>query len=247
MRKTLTILYALLAVACAGYYILIGVSARFGLSMSAIWLALSAVFALAAALNAWRKTPRWLRIAMREVFAIGLAALIALEGMVFSGMRAQPEGNVDYLIVLGAREERDGPSPALRRRLNAALEYLNGRPETKVVASGGQGADEPVSEAECIRSELVAAGIEESRIIIEDQSTTTAENLRYSLEKIGDPNASVAICTNNFHVWRAVHLAKKAGFANVSGLAAKYTGHTLFHYMTSEAVCIVVEFALGNL
>ena len=159
MRKTLTILYALLAVACAGYYILIGVSARFGLSMSAIWLALSAVFALAAALNAWRKTPRWLRIAMREVFAIGLAALIALEGMVFSGMRAQPEGHVDYLIVLGARVERDGPSPALRRRLNAALEYLNGRPETKVVASGGQGADEPVSEAECIRSELVAAGI----------------------------------------------------------------------------------------
>lgn len=247
MRKTLTFLYALLAIACAGYYALIGVSARFGLSMSGMWLALSAMFALAAVLNGWKRTPKWLRIAMREAFAIGLIALLVLEGLVLSGMRARPAGDVDYLIVLGARVEGDGPSPALRRRLNAALEYLAEHPEARIVASGGQGADEPVSEAECIRNELVKAGIEAERILIEDRSTTTAENLRYSLEIIGDSEASVAIVTNNYHVWRAVHLAKRAGFKNVSGLAAQYTGHTLFHYMTREAVCIVAEFAMGNL
>ena len=222
MRKFLTILYALLAAACAGYYFLIGYTARFGLSMSTVWLALAAVFAIA-------------------------AALIVLEGLVFTGMHARPAENIEHLIILGARVEQDGPSPALQRRLNAALEYLADHPEVKIVASGGQGADEPTSEAECIRDALVQAGIAPERILIEDQSTTTAENLRNSLNLIGDSEAPVAIVTNNFHVWRAVHLAEKAGFRNVSGLAAKYTGHTLFHYMTREAICIVAEFALGNL
>lgn len=72
MRKFLTILYALLAAACAGYYFLIGYTARFGLSMSTVWLGLAAVFAIAAALNAWRKTPKWVNIAIRELFAVGL-------------------------------------------------------------------------------------------------------------------------------------------------------------------------------
>lgn len=247
MRKFLTILYALLAAACAGYYLLIGYSARFGLSMSTVWLGLTAAFAIAAALNAWRKTPKWVNIAIRELFAVGLTALIVLEGLVFTGMHARPAENIEYLIILGARVEQDGPSPALQRRLNAALEYLADHPEVKIVASGGQGADEPTSEAECIRDALVQAGIAPERILIEDQSTTTAENLRNSLNLIGDSEAPVAIVTNNFHVWRAVHLAEKAGFRNVSGLAAKYTGHTLFHYMTREAICIVAEFALGNL
>ena len=185
--------------------------------------------------------------AIRELFAVGLAALIVLEGLVFTGMHARPAENIEHLIILGARVEQDGPSPALQRRLNAALEYLADHPEVKIVASGGQGADEPTSEAECIRDALVQAGIAPERILIEDQSTTTAENLRNSLNLIGDSEAPVAIVTNNFHVWRAVHLAEKAGFRNVSGLAAKYTGHTLFHYMTREAICIVAEFALGNL
>lgn len=124
MRKFLTILYALLAAACTVYYFLIGYTARFGLSMSTVWLALAAVFAIAAALNAWRKTPKWVNIAIRELFAVGLAALIVLEGLVFTGMHARPAENIEYLIILGARVEQDGPSPALQRRLNAALEYL---------------------------------------------------------------------------------------------------------------------------
>ncbi len=247
MRKFLTVLYALLAVACGGYFILIGHAARFGLSMSGIWIALAIAFAAAAILNAREKTRKGVRIAIHSVFAIALAALIFLEGMVACEMHAYPKQDVDYLIILGARVEQDGPSPALQRRLNAALEYLNEHPNTIAIASGGQGADEPMSEAECIRNALVEAGIDESRILSENQSTTTEENLRYSMNLIGNPDASVAIDTNNYHVWRAVHLAEKLGYTNVCGLAAKYTGHTLFHYMTREAICIAAEFVRGRL
>ena len=111
-----------------------------------------------------------------------MALLIALLGLVISGMRQTPPANLDYLIVLGARVNPDGnPSPALQNRLNAAIDYLAANPETIAIASGGQGADEPVSEATCIRDALVAAGVDPDRILVEDQSTSTAENLTFSL------------------------------------------------------------------
>lgn len=247
MRKPLTFLYALLSVACAGYYGLIGISARFGLSMSAFWLLAAAAFAVAALLNGSKKASNKFRKILLSAFSVLLCVFLALSGLVVSEMRACPQGDVDYLILLGARVEKDGPSPALRRRLNAALEYLSEHPNAVVIASGGQGADEPMSEAECIRNELIQAGIPEAQILLEDQSTTTEENLRFSMRLMKSPNASAAIITNNYHVWRAVHLAEAMGYTNVCGLAAKYTGHTLFHYITREAVCIVVEFLRGNL
>ena len=247
MRKLLTAFYAALSAACAGYYVLIGVSARFGLSMSTFWLLLAAVFALAAFLNGRKKTSNRFRKILFSAFLVFLCGFIALSGLVVSEMHAYPEEDVEYLIILGARVEKDGPSPALRRRLNAALEYLADHPDTIVIASGGQGADEEMSEAECIQNELIKAGIPENRILLEDQSTTTEENLRFSMQLMESKDASVAVLTNNYHVWRAVHLAKAIGYTNVAGLAAAYTGHTLFHYIVRETVCIAAEFLRGHL
>ena len=60
-------------------------------------------------------------------------------------------------------------------------------------------------------------------------------------------DASVGIVTNNYHVWRAMHIAQGAGLTHVYGISAEYTGNTLFHYMVREAVCIAVDFLRGNL
>lgn len=246
MHRILKYVYWLAGAACIGYYFLLGHSARFGLDMSWIWPLGGAVLILAG-FGCLIPLPGWLRAAWRTVVCAGLALVVALECLVVGGMRQVPPDGLDYLIVLGARVQPDGPSPALRRRLNATLDYLADNPGTMVIASGGQGPDEPTTEAACIRDALVAAGIAPERILMEERSTTTAENMRFSAKLLPDAEVDVGIVTNNFHVARALMLAEKAGLRNAHGVAAEYTGHTLFHYMVREAACIVADGWLGNL
>lgn len=245
MHRILRYVYIAAGAACCGYYFVIGLASRFGLSLSWMWLALGAAF-ICAGILCIRPLPRALRWGWRLALLACMVWLMAMEGLVVSGMTRSAPANVDYLIVLGARVESDGPSPALTRRLNAAMEYLEDSPDTIIIASGGQGSDEPMSEAACIRDELVRRGVAPERILLEDSSTDTQENITCSMALIGDTGASVGILTNNFHVYRAEKLARSAGLENVCGIAARYTGFTLFHYMVREAICITVEFLMGN-
>ena len=238
--------YGIAGVACIAYYFILGFSSRFGLSMSLLWPVLGVAF-MAAGLLGRLRLPRWLRFGWRALLGTGLALILAIEIPVISGMHAQAPERLDVLIVLGARVEDDGPSPALRRRLNAVMEVLKTHPDVTIIASGGQGADEPMSEAQCIREELVKRGVDEGRILLEDRSTTTAENMAFSARLLDDPAASVGIVTNNYHVWRAVQTARKAGIVNACGISAEYTGWTLAHYMVREALCAVVDKLRGNL
>ncbi len=244
--SALGIAYIAAGIACVLYYILIGVYSRFGLSISWIWPAVGAAL-IAAGLLTRAGLPHWLRWAWRGLLAAALALLIALECLVVSGMHATAPAGMDYLIVLGASVYQDGPSPALTRRLNAVMAVLDDHPDAKIIASGGQGANEPISEAQCIRDELVKRGVDPARILMEDRSTDTRENIANCKAIIGDDDAAVGIVTNNYHIWRALRMAKKAGFKNAHGIAATYTGPTLLHFMVREAISITLHGLHGRL
>ena len=115
------------------------------------------------------------------------------------------------IIVLGCGLKKDGtPTPLLKGRLDLALDfYKRQRKETgksaRFVVSGGQGPDEVQSEAASMRDYLLTQGIGEESILLEDQSTDTAENMRFSKQKIdADGNGGeVAFFTTNYHVFRA--------------------------------------------
>ena len=247
MRKNLPYIYGLAGVGCLAYWLLIGLTARFGLSMHWIWLIMGGALIAAGLLCRRKSLPKQIRVVWRSVLCAGIALVIVLGCCVISGMNAVPPAGVDYLIILGARVEEDGqPSRALQKRINAAAEYLNQNPQTIAIASGGQGSDEPMAEAVCIWNGLLAKGIDSERIILEDGSSTTAENMAFSRALVRE-NASAGIVTNNFHVYRAVLLAKHAGIENVSGLAAGYTGFTLPHYTLRECAGLVADKLLGNL
>ena len=244
--SALGITYLAAGIACVLYYILIGVYSRFGLSISWIWPAAGAAL-IAAGLLTRAELPHWLRWTWRGLLAAALALLIGLECLVVSEMHATAPAGMDYLIVLGASVYKDGPSPALTRRLNAVMDVLDDHPDALIIASGGQGANEPISEAQCIRDELVKRGVDPARILLEDRSTDTRENIANCRAIIGDDDAAVGIVTNNYHVWRSLRLAKKAGLKNAHGIAATYTGPTLLHFMVREAVSITVHALRGRL
>lgn len=249
MKKVLAYGYGLTGLGCLGYWLLISMTARFGLDMHWIWLVVGGALIVAGLVCRWNGWPRWMRIGWRAILCAGLALVIGLECCVISGMNAVPPEGLDYLMILGARVEADrSPSKALRRRIDAAAEYLLDNPETLAVATGGMGSDEVIPEAHCIRNELVKLGIDESRILVEDQSTTTAENMEFSLKLMEyGSDAQVGVVSNNYHIFRALRLARKVGFENAHGLAADYTGYTLLHYMMREGACLLEDWRRGNL
>lgn len=125
------------------------------------------------------------------------------------------------VVVLGCQVKPYGPSLMLRERLDAAYEYLGENPNVKCILSGGQGADEPMSEAECMYNWLVDKGIDKERLYMEDKSTSTRENLMFSKKIIEENglNPIMTIITNDFHQYRASEIAKTLGIKNynVSG------------------------------
>ena len=113
----------------------------------------------------------------------------------------------------------------LQDRLETALDYLEEDPDILVVVSGGQGSNEPVSEAACMAGWLEERGISEDRIFQEDQSSNTKENLIFSKdllarEGIDVEETDVLVVSNGFHLTRARMLAERFGYGEVSTLAA---------------------------
>ena len=247
MKKILKPLYIVLGILSIAYYFVLWRASRLGLSMSGMWPAIGVVLIACGLLCDNPRIPRWLHILWRAALCVGIAAILALECLVVSGMHSVAEPGLDYMIVLGARVDPDGPSPALNRRLNAVMACIDDHPDAVIIASGGQGSDEPMSEAKCIREQLILRGVDPDRIVTEDRSTTTAQNIEFSMALMDDPDARTGIVTNNYHVFRAVRIARRAGLTNACGIAAKYTGYTKFHYMIREALCIAVDYLRGNL
>ncbi|MBR6477117.1 MAG: YdcF family protein [Lachnospiraceae bacterium] len=215
-----------------------------------IWGVIGAAFGLISLLCAKpalrRNIPLWLMRAFWICFCIGLAVFFFVEALIFSRCGANAQDGADYLIVLGAQWKPEGPSKVLWYRLDQAVHYLKVNRQTKVIVSGGQGANEPISEALGMKDFLVDHGIDASRIIMEDKSTSTYENLKFSANYFDKENDTVVILTNNFHVYRAEKLAKGQGYKHAQGLAADSYAPMQAHNLLREFFGVTKDFFLGN-
>ena len=128
------------------------------------------------------------------------------------------------MVVLGAKVRAEGPSVSLMDRIRSAKTYLDSHPDVIAVVSGGQGADEPMTEARCMYEELVELGVDPQRIWIEDQATSTWENLNFSLnlieEKTGTRPGKIGILSSEYHLYRASLFADACGVESVGIPAA---------------------------
>lgn len=144
--------------------------------------------------------------------------------LIGSAAGGDPKESCDYVIVLGAGVNGTTPSYILRSRLNAAYDYLRNNPDAICIVSGGQGNGEDISEAQCMFDDLTNKGIDPERIWLEDKSTSTRENLQFSMELIenrtGQRPEKAGILTNDFHLYRAGLFSKEQGLIPV-GICAE--------------------------
>lgn len=244
-------IWLIISALCFGYYIVSVNYAGFGSAFVFMWLIAAIAFlAIFITFRVLRTNeiilPSWIRITFWGLFGAGLGLFLILEGLIISQMTATPKDNCEYIIVLGAQIKGTKVSKALKERLDTAYEYSAECPTVNIIVSGGQGDDEEVSEASVMKEYLVAKGIESSRIIMEDKSTDTSENMKFSMAYISDKDASVGIVSSNFHIYRAMKLAQAQGLSDVSGIASPCDSLLFLNYMVRESVGITKDAVMGN-
>ena len=189
------------------------------------------------------KYPRAAKLIKRTVsvvLVIGLLIAGITEAVIIKASFGDPDTHVEYMVVLGAKVRTDGPSVSLWDRIYGARSYMLAHPDVIAVVSGGQGADEPMTEAQAMKDALVSMGIDESRIWLEERATSTWENISFSLdliqERTGQRPEVIGVVSSEYHLFRASLLAEKCnvGFVGIPAQTSR-TSQLINHYMREIA------------
>lgn len=179
----------------------------------------------------WKTWKKWLKLTVGSLLSAGFFVAVINLAFILNPKTTEIDEDSDYLILLGGGIDKDGKLPAsVLNRVNKAAEYLNQHKNVVCVVTGGTLKWLPYPEAPEIKRQLVAAGVEESRVLVEDQALDTIQNFQFSCKILADYEGlsksailkkRFVVVTNSFHLRRAERLAARMGFENVKGIAAK--------------------------
>lgn len=143
---------------------------------------------------------------------VGIVTFIVLHG--FRGSGSLP---ADCAVVFGtAVYGNQFPGPGIVRRVGGAGEYYRqGLITDRVILSGGMGTGNILSEARVMKREALKQGIPEGKILIEEESHSTLENLRYS-QPLAKGCKSVVGISDKYHLARIDLLARRLDWDNFS-------------------------------
>lgn len=211
-----------------------------------LWCA-AAALVIFARLTRWKEKRRW-ALWLRRIFllllAAGFAFFCVLECWIVSWARTDHETPVTAVIVLGAGVNGTEPSLSLLTRLEAALDYVQDKPDIPVVVSGSQGQGEEISEARCMADWLIARGVDPERVWLEEQADNTRENIWYSLDILDalgmDATANIAVVSSDYHLCRASMYMMGNMVPVAAHMPARYWPLTLNYYVR-EAFGVAAE------
>lgn len=222
-------------------------SASWSCAVSNAGLGVYAAFLLGGVLIVWstfyeaaqKRIPKILRIG----FIVALILVFgAIAGLLAYGSTDTVTYQEDVVLVLGCGVRKDQPGPALKSRLDKTVDYFEKNPDVTIIVSGGQGAEEQISEALAMERYLVAHGIPAERIIKEDQSTSTYENFQFCktvLESFAAEGGSIAFITNEFHIYRSQYVARLFGFESITHCHSDSPWYTVIPHGLRECLAIV--------
>ena len=174
-----------------------------------------------------------------------------LIGTIIMGIKAAkhvPKFDKDCIIILGCQIKKDGTlTKLLKGRVDRAIEFSKMQKEKTgkdiiFVPSGGKGNDEIISEAEAMKNYMLEQGIDEDKIIVENKSKNTFENIKFSNKLISEKieNAKIAFSTTNYHVFRAGTIARNQNI-NIEGIGAKTKSYFWVNAFIREFIATLVS------
>ena len=196
------------------------------------------------------KPVKVLRILVTICLILGLLAAGITEYFIIDASYGDPDEECQYFVVLGAKVRESGPSISLWDRIYGAAEYMYHHPNTIAVVSGGQGDDEPMTEALAMFKELVSLGIDSDRIWMENKATSTQENITFALDLIeentGSRPSTLGVVSSEYHLFRASLIAKDCGveFVGIPAHTSRIT--QLINHMMREVAGIWQYVILGG-
>ncbi|WP_110954993.1 YdcF family protein [Anaerosinus massiliensis] len=183
-----------------------------------------------------------LRRLLSGLLLIAVASFITIESLIFQSLKSNDKTEVQYAVILGAGVKGEEPSATLRRRLDTSIDYLNKNPDTKIIASGGLGKEATLTEAEVMKRYFIAHGIDESRILKEEKSTTSDENLKYTKELLtglyDEDVPEMLIITSDYHMFRAKRIAEKY-YTKVYGISSATPSTVMMNYAIREYLAVL--------
>lgn len=169
------------------------------------------------------------------IYFISFIPLLSISLIIYSEVYNNKKkfDNPKYIIVLGCKIRKDGTvMPLLRGRLDVAVSFYNKlKDKPSFIVCGGKGEDEPISEAESMMNYLISVGVPKNKILLEDKSKTTVENLKYAKEKFNIRKEKCIVCTSKYHLIRTMEICKKLKI-NANGIGSKTS-----RYFYPSALC----------
>lgn len=231
--------YALAALSVFYYLLLVWRTKKINSTFSWFWIAYAVLNILLGVIV--YHAPDIIDYTIIGISAIVTILFVIVELLILCAMVVLPKGKLDYIIILGAQIRGKTICGSLRRRLDKGVRYLQNNPNTLCIVSGGKGKGEEISEAEAMADYLKSNGVDAERIIMEDKSTTTWENFKFSAPLILDiEKDKVGVISNNFHIYRAMKMARVQGYKKVYALPAT-TDMVMFpNYMVREFFALFI-------
>lgn len=187
---------------------------------------------------------------LSSIIIIILCVCIGVGSLTFSNVvkySNRADTSTEYAVLLGCKVNGSQPGVFLRARINAAYDYLNKNPNSKIILSGGQGNNEDISEAQCMYNTLIDMGISPDRMLLEDNSTSTEENFMYSkdlMKQKGIELTEITVITNDFHEYRASKYAQRFGIKTYS-YPCKTPWNGYMPFATREVIAVIFQIYLG--
>ena len=237
-------LFMIIGILCLLYFFMYALFADLTNVFTYFWLVIGLGCILVKPIHRYMMTkqiviPTGLKWVGGILIIVMLFLFIVTECVIIGYGSKEPQAGAEYILVLGAQVKGKKLTYALQARLDTAYDYAVNNPDSIVILSGGQGPGEDITEACAMAEYLKTKGLDESRLVLEDESTNTYENIEYSKKFMKSEDATVVLVTNHFHVFRGVGVAKKQGLINTEGLGAPTKWYTIPNQYMREAFAVI--------